>query len=112
MKMFVTGALLLAGFALAVPANAAPGQCSFTGWEDFDCDVAVDGGGITFALPDGRMFVFAHEADGAGLGYIGAADPAPGTFPQALGGFTPVEGEAGCWFGAQAEIKFCAALLQ
>ncbi len=110
--MFVTGAVLLAGLAFAVPANAAPGQCSFTGYGEFDCDVAVDGGGLTFALPDGQVFVFAHLADGAGLGYLGAADPRPGTYPDELGSFSPVTGEEGCWVDGRDEITFCAALLQ
>jgi hypothetical protein len=112
MKKFVTGAVLLAGLALAVPAQAAPGQCSVTGYDRFDCDVSVDGGGIAFQLPDGRGFVFAHVADGEGLGYLGAADPQPGAYPEELGVFKPVEGEDGCWLGEKDNIKFCAALLQ
>ncbi len=110
--MFVTGAVLLAGLALAVPANAAPGECSVTGYDTFECDVSVDGGGIAFMLPDGRSFVFAHVADGAGLGYIGAADPRPGSYPEELGSFLPVAGEDGCWLGEKDGLKFCAALLQ
>lgn len=107
--MFVTGAVLLAGLALAVPANAAPGQCSVTGYDTFDCDVSVDGGGIAFLLPDGRSFVFAHVSNGAGIGYLGAAGQ---RYPQDLGSFLPVEGEDGCWLGERSGIKFCAALLQ
>lgn len=112
MKKFVTGAVLLAGLAFAGPAQAADGQCSVTGFGEFDCDVAVDGGGITFTLPDGQTFVFAHVADGEGLGYLGAADPRPGTYPEELGSFVPVEGQDGCWYGAKDDITFCAALLQ
>ena len=112
MKKFVTGAVLLAGLALAVPANAAPGQCSVTGYDTFDCDVTVDGGGITFLLPDGQSFVFALVVDGQGLGYLGAADQRPGTYPEELGSFLPVEGEAGCWLGEKDGLKFCAAVLQ
>lgn len=112
MKIFVTGAVLLAGLALAGPAHAAPGQCSFTGYGSFACDVTADGGGITFALPDGQVFVFAHVADGEGIGYIGAAEPGPGRFPQDLGTFRPVPDEAGCWQGGQDGTRFCAALLQ
>lgn len=110
--MFVTGTVLLAGLALAVPAHAAPGQCSFTGYDSFDCDVTADGGGITFALPDGQVFVFAHVADGQGIGYLGAAEPRPGSYPAELGIFEPVAGEDGCWLGARDDIRFCAALLQ
>lgn len=109
MKIFVTGAMLLAGLAFAVPANAAPGQCSVTGYDTFDCDVTVDGGGITFTLPDGQNFVFAHVADGAGIGYLGTEGQ---RYPQDLGAFLPIEDEPGCWLGEKANIKFCAALLQ
>ncbi len=112
MKKFVTGAVLLVGLAFAVPANGAEGQCSVTGFGDFACDLTVDGGGITFALPDGRSFVFAHVSDGEGLGYISVADPRPGNYPEELGAFAPVEGEDGCWFGAKDGITFCAAFLQ
>lgn len=112
MRVFVTGAALVVGLALAAPAVAAPGQCSMTGYDAFACDVTVDGGGITFELPSGETFVFAHEADGEGLGYLIAAQPQPGRYPEELGRFVPVEGEAGCWFGAKDEITFCAALEQ
>ena len=112
MRIFVTGAVLVLGLALAAPAAAAPGQCSMTGYDSFPCDITVDGGGITFALPSGETFVFAHEADGEGLGYLIAADPRPGSYPEELGRFVPVDGEAGCWFGAKDDITFCAALLQ
>ena len=110
--MLVTGAALACGLALAVPAAAAPGQCSMTGHGDFACDVDVDGGGITFALPSGETLVFAHEADGEGLGYLIPAEPQPGRYPEELGRFVPVEGQEGCWFGAEDEITFCAALEQ
>lgn len=83
-----------------------------TGYDAFDCDVTVDGGGITFALPSGETFVFAHEANGEGLGYLLDAEPEPGRYPTELGRFAPVEGEAGCWFGAKDDITFCAALEQ
>jgi hypothetical protein len=112
MKIFVSGAALLVGLALAAPAAAAPGQCSMTGYDAFDCDVTVDGGGITFALPSGETFVFAHEANGEGLGYLIAAEPQPGRYPEELGRFVPVEGEDGCWLGDKDGITFCAALVQ
>lgn len=110
MKIFVTGAALL--IALAAPVAAAPGQCSLTGHDTFACDVTVDGGGITFALPSGETFVFAHEADGEGLGYLIAAEPEAGRLPEELGRFVPVEGEAGCWLGDKDALTFCAALEQ
>lgn len=112
MKNFLSGAALMIGFALAVPALAAPGECSVTGYDSFDCDVAVDGGGITFELPDGQVFVFAQTADGEGLGYLIAANAAPGARPEELGSFSPIEGEAGCWLGAREEMKFCAAVAE
>lgn len=112
MKKSLSGAALLIGLALAVPALAAPGECALTGYDSFDCDVAVDGGGITFDLPDGKVFVFAQTADGEGLGYLIAADAAPGSPPEELGRFSPVDGEAGCWLGSKDGLKFCAAVAQ
>lgn len=112
MKTLLSGALLLAGLAPVVPAAASPGQCSVTGFDVFECDVNVDGGGITFALPDGRTFVFSHVAGGEGFGYVLPAESRPGALPQELGAFAPVEGEDGCWFGAKDEITFCVALVQ
>jgi hypothetical protein len=111
MKTIVTGAALL-GLALAVPALAAPGQCSVTGYDTFECDVSVDGGGLTFGLPDGQIFAFALVAADEGLGYRIAADAAPGQRPVELGTFRPVEGEPGCWLGERDGTKFCAALVQ
>ena len=111
MKTIVTG-VVLAGFALAVPAMAAPGQCSLTGYDTFECDVAMDGGGLTFGLPDGQIFAFALVAEDEGQGYSIAADSAPGQRPEELGVFRPVEGEAGCWLGERDDVKFCAALAQ
>jgi hypothetical protein len=112
MKILVTGAALAFGLALAAPAAATPGQCSVTGYDTFDCDVDVDGGGLTFTLPDGQIFVFAHEADGAGLGYLLPSDAQPGSRPEELGAFLPVDGKPGCWFGAEDDIEICASLSQ
>lgn len=110
--MLMTGAALIAGLALAAPASAAPGQCSMTGYGDFACDVSVDGGGISFALPDEQVLVFAHQANSEGFGYLIESEATPGSRPDELGAFVPVDGEPGCWFGAEDEIKFCAALEQ
>ncbi len=112
MKNFVTGAALVFGLALAVPAYAARGQCSMTGYDTFDCDVSADGGGITFELPDGSLFVFAQIAAGEGLGYLIAPGAAPGSRPEELGAFSPLDDEPGCWFGPKDEIKFCAAIAE
>jgi hypothetical protein len=112
MRNIVTGAALTLGLALAVPANAAPGQCQVTGYGDFPCEVNVDGGGITFALPDGQTFVFAHEADGEGQGYLIDAEPQPGRYPKELGRFAPVTGQEGCWYGEKDGITFCALLVK
>src|SRR5690606_25949338 len=70
MKNFLSGAMLIAGFTLATSAQAAPGECSVSGYDTFACDVSVDGGGITFELPDGKMFVFSQTVVGEGLGYL------------------------------------------
>ncbi|QQR40156.1 hypothetical protein [Devosia rhizoryzae] len=112
MKMLVTGVAMSAVFALAAPAGAAPGQCSMTGYGDFSCDVAVDGGGISFVLPDRQVFVFAHQANSEGFGYLIEDRARAGARPDELGAFAPIEGEPGCWFGPKDEITFCAALKQ
>lgn len=112
MKRFLTGAALLAGFALAGHAAAVPGQCEVTGYDGFSCDVTVDGGGFTFALPDGQIFAFALVAEGVGQGYLIAAEASPGQLPVELGSFAPVENEPGCWYGEDAELKVCAMVVQ
>jgi hypothetical protein len=112
MMKILSGVALAFGLALVAPAMAVPGQCSMTGFGEFPCDVVVDGGGLTFALPDGRALVFAHSGDGQGQGYLIAADAERGQRPEELGMFVPVENELGCWNGAQDEITFCAATAQ
>ena len=92
---------------MVVAAVAAPGQCTFTEYGTFDCDVAVDGGGLTFGLPDGQTFVFAQIERGEGPGYLIGADVRPGAAPRALGEFAPVAGEAGCWESTGKDYKFC-----
>ena len=83
-----------------------------TGFSDFACDVSVDGGGLTFGLPDGTGLVFAHLADGEGLGYRVTSDAEPGRRPEELGMFAPIEDRPGCWYGAEDDITFCAAIAQ
>lgn len=112
MKTMLTGAVLLCGLALAVPAAAAPGQCFLTGYGAFPCDVSADGGGLTFPLPDGNVFAFALVAVDEGVGYRVAADAEPGQAPKVLGTFRPVTGEDGCWQADRDEIRFCAAVEQ
>lgn len=97
---------------MGMAALAAPGQCRVTDYGSFDCDVAVDGGGVTFGLPDGGSFVFAQIADGEGLGYRIAADAAPGVPPEPLGEFRPVAGEAGCWQSSSEDYRFCVLVAQ
>jgi len=112
MKLILTGAAMLAGLALVGPAQAQSGQCSVTGYEDFACTVDADGGGLTFALPDGQWFVFSQLENGEGLGYRIAADSEPGNRPEELGVFKPVDGQPGCWFGEKDEITFCVSVEQ
>jgi hypothetical protein len=88
-------------------ASAAPGQCTVSGYDTFDCDVALDGGGLTFALPDGQTFAFALVEEGEGLGYLIAPDARAGQRPDELGTFTPIADEPGCWAGERDVERFC-----
>lgn len=84
-----------------------------TGYGTFPCEVALDGGGLTFELPDGQVFAFALVEEGEGLGYLIAADAAPGELPDELGSFTPVDGKDGCWVNTAREpFEFCAAVAE
>lgn len=112
MRILFTGAVLAAGFALAVPAWAVSGQCSLTGYESFECDVTTDGGGLTFDLPDGQTFAFAVTGEGEGFGYRIAADAAPGQRPVELGTFVPAPDEPGCWQSVRNETRFCALVFE
>lgn len=112
MKTKIMGAALLAGLSLVSPASAASGQCSLTGYDPFECDVELDGSGLTFGLPDGQIFAFAVTGDGEGLGYRIPAGAAPGQRPIELGRFVPVAAEPGCWQGERSGIKFCASVMQ
>ena len=112
MKILITGAMLAASLALAAPALAASGQCSLTGYDAFACDVETDGGGLTFALPDGRTFAFALIGENEGLGYLIGADVAPGQIPDELGAFAPLPDEPGCWQAEQDDTRFCALVFE
>jgi hypothetical protein len=98
---------------LAGGAQAAPGQCSMTGYDSFDCAVGMDGAGLTFALPDGQTFVFALVEEGEGLGYLIAADAAPGERPDELGTFTSDQSQPGCWISERDEDdRFCVMVAE
>ena len=112
MKIMFTGAMLAASLALAAPALAVSGQCSLTGYDEFDCEVETDGGGLTFALPDGQTFAFAVVEENEGLGYLLAADAKPGQLPEELGTFTPMADEPGCWQAERNDTKFCALVFE
>jgi len=112
MKRMFTGAMLVVSLALATPALAAPGQCSLTGYDAFECDVETDGGGLTFSLPDGQIFAFALTDENEGLGYRIPTDATPGQRPLELGAFAPVPAEPGCWQAERNETKFCASVFE
>lgn len=112
MKIMFTGAMLVASLALAAPALAVSGQCSLTGYDEFDCEVETDGAGLTFALPDGQTFAFALIEEDEGLGYLIAADARPGQLPEELGTFAPIADEPGCWQAERDETKFCALVFE
>lgn len=107
MRVFVAGALLACGLAMVSPAAAAPGQCLLTGFESFPCDVVVDGASLAFDLPDGRRFAVVFDAAGQGTAFARRPDAAPGTRPDDLGRFEPVEGEPGCWQKLRLQTRFC-----
>tara|TARA_R110002020_G_scaffold14062_16_gene50000 strand:+ start:373 stop:699 length:327 start_codon:yes stop_codon:yes gene_type:complete len=108
MRISVLGAALIWG-AMMGSASAEPGQCSATGFETFDCELARDGGGLTFALPDGQVFAFALVSENEGLGYLGAPDA---LYPAELGTMTPAPDAPGCWVGGKDGFAFCAQVAQ
>ena len=94
-------------------AVAAPGQCTVTDFGSFDCDVVLDGGGLTFGLPDGQNFAFALVAEDEGLAYLISPDAAPGVRPKELGTYRPAEGETGCWISARdSDDRFCVLVAE
>lgn len=94
-------------------AHGAPGECTVTGFGRFDCDLTLDGAGLTFTLPDGSGFVFALVEPYEGLGYLISENAKPGQKPRELGSFSPVEGQDGCWASRRDEdYQFCAAVAQ
>lgn len=111
-RVILAGVVAVAGLGMmTVLAAAAPGQCTVTGYDTFDCDVALDGGGLTFALPDGRTFAFALLEEGVGEAYLIAADAAPGAPPEVLGGLLAVADKPGCW-ARDEDFEFCVLVAE
>lgn len=109
-KMMLAAAIM-AGVAMSTPAWAQPGQCSVTGIGTFACEVVVDGGGFSFALPDGDVLAFTLIEPDLGLAYLIRNGARPGQRPRELDEFTPVPGAPGCWSGANG-YQFCAAVFE
>ena len=97
--------------AMATLVAAAPGQCTVTGYDTFDCDVALDGGGLTFVLPDGRTFAFTLIEEGVGTAFLIDADAEPGQRPEELREFRAVESRPGCW-ARDEDYEFCVLVQQ
>lgn len=97
--------------AMTTLAMAAPGQCTVTGYHTFDCDVALDGGGLTFSLPDGKIFAFTLIEEGVGTAFLISPDAAPGQRPEELREFNAVDGRPGCW-ARDEEFSFCVLVEQ
>lgn len=103
-------AAMFAAAAMTGPAAAQPGQCSVSGWGTFDCDVVVDGGGLSFALPDGAVWAFTLTEADMGLGYLFPSDGGSGNRPRAQGEFQPST-KPGCWANLD-EFEFCALVFE
>ncbi len=97
--------------AMVTLAQATPAQCTVTDYGQFDCDVALDGGGLTFNLPDGRTFAFTLTEKDRGVAFLIEADAKPGQPPQELHEFKAVDGKAGCWARNDA-YEFCVLVAQ
>jgi hypothetical protein len=108
MKFAVLGSALIWGLLTGV-ALAEQAQCSVTDFGTFDCELSRDGGGLTFALPDGRVFSFALVSETEGLGYLAAPDTA---YPTELGTMTPAHHAPGCWVGGKDNFAFCAQVAE
>lgn len=108
--MTVVAAVLVGAATIAMPAWAQPGQCSVTGFGTFDCDVVLDGGGLTFGLPDGSTLAFTLDEAEHGDAYLSAADAQPGESPRQLPDFMP-GAKPGCWMRADG-FEFCAMVFE
>ncbi len=95
--------------AMAGVAMAEPARCTVSDLGTFDCELARDGSGLTFALPDGRVFSFALVGDGEGLGYLSGPDT---SYPAELGTMTPSADAPGCWVGGKDGFSFCVQVAQ
>jgi len=109
--IWATAIVAAAVGATVTLAAAAPGQCTVTGYDTFDCDVALDGGGLTFALPDGRTFAFTLVEEGVGTAFLIAEDAEPGQRPEELREFRAVDGKPGCW-ARDEDYEFCVLVQQ
>ena len=109
--ILATVIMAAAGGAMVTVASAAPGQCTVTGYDTFDCDVALDGGGLTFALPDGKTFAFTLVEEGVGTAFLIEADAAPGQPPEELREFRASEDRPGCWARGE-DFEFCVLVEQ
>ena len=111
-RMILAAAIMLAATGgMVTLAAGAPGQCMVSGYGTFDCDVTLDGGGLTFALPAGETFAFTLTGEDVGTAFLIAADARPGQVPDDLGPFHAVADKAGCW--AQDEgVEFCVLVEQ
>ena len=96
-RLIWAAAMAVAACGTVTLATAAPGQCTVTGYDAFDCDVALDGGGLTFTLPDGQIFAFTLIEEGMGTAYLIDPEAAPGQRPDELREFSAIEGKPGCW---------------
>jgi hypothetical protein len=109
--ILATALSVVATGAMTTAAMAAPGQCTVTGYDTFDCDVALDGSGLTFGLPDGRTFAFTLIEEGVGTAFMIAADARPGQLPEELREFRPVDDRPGCW-ARDESFEFCVLVEQ
>ncbi|HEY0034978.1 MAG TPA: hypothetical protein VGB81_17080 [Devosia sp.] len=110
-KKIMLVAAVMAGAAIGTSAVAQPGQCSVTGYGTFDCDVVIDGGGFSFALPDGQVLAFTLSEADLGSAFLLAADAQPGKRPRELDDFKPKQSKPGCWVREDG-FEFCALVFE
>lgn len=108
--MMRAAAVFAGAVLMTTPALAQPGQCTVTGVGTFGCDVTVDGGGLSFALPDGDILAFTLEQPELGMAYLIGKDARPGASPRELGSFEPAE-NPGCWIRKDC-LEFCVLVVE